>query len=236
MNTTLAPTRSNLLKLADDLKFAQLGYELLDQKRSILVAELLTLVDQAVDYESRVVQSLKEAEASLSDAIMKMGRLRVGNLSGAVNIDYSIDLGRRRVMGVSLPKVGTTFTDNSPYFSSEETSILAELSIDRYRTTLSLMGRLAELKVSIMRLAREVKKTIRKVNALEKIVIPNNQETIDWMRGRIEEQERENFILLKVVKDRMEQAEIAIDPTQKRMTSVVVDDTMERGGSHGNSV
>ncbi len=51
MNTTLAPTRSNLLKLSEDLKFAQLGYELLDQKRSILVVELLTLVDQAVDYE-----------------------------------------------------------------------------------------------------------------------------------------------------------------------------------------
>ncbi len=236
MKTTLAPTRSNLLKLADDLKFAQLGYELLDQKRSILVAELLTLVDQAVDYESRVVQALKEAEASLSDAIMKMGRLRVGNLSGAVNIDYSIELGKRRVMGVTLPKVETTFTDNSPYFSSEGTSILAELSIDRYRTTLSLMGRLAELKVSIMRLAREVKKTIRKVNALEKIVIPDNQETIAWMHGRIEEQERENFILLKVVKDRMEQAEIAIDPNQNRMTAVVVNDTMDKGGSHGSPV
>ncbi|MDD3902557.1 MAG: V-type ATP synthase subunit D [Sphaerochaeta sp.] len=236
MNTTLAPTRSNLLKLADDLKFAQLGHELLDQKRSILVVELLTLVDQAVDYESRVEQALKEAENSLSDAIMHMGRLRVGNLSGAVNIDYSVDVGTRRVMGVSLPKVDTTFTDHSPYFSSEGTSILAELSIDRYRTTLELMGRLAELKVSIMRLAKEVKKTIRKVNALEKIVIPENQQTIDWMRGRIEEQERENFILLKVVKDRMEQAKIAVDPTIKRMTATRVDDTMEKGGSHGRSV
>ena len=194
MKTNLAPTRSNLLKLADDLKFAELGHELLDQKRSILVGELLTLVDQAVDYEGRVVTALAEAQSSLSDAIMQMGRLRVGNLAGAVNIDYSINLGSRRVMGVSVPRVETTFTDNSPYFSSEDTSILAELSIDRYRTTLQLMGRLAELKVSIMRLAREVKKTIRKVNALEKIVIPDNKETMAWMRGRIEEQERENFI------------------------------------------
>ena len=236
MNTTLAPTRSNLLKLADDLKFAQLGHELLDQKRSILVVELLTLVDQAVDYESRVEQALKEAENSLSDAIMHMGRLRVGNLSGAVNIDYSVEVGTRRVMGVSLPKVDTTFTDHSPYFSSEGTSILAELSIDRYRTTLELMGRLAELKVSIMRLAKEVKKTIRKVNALEKIVIPENQQTINWMRGRIEEQERENFILLKVVKDRMEQAKNTVDPELKRMTATRVDDTMNKGGSHGRSV
>lgn len=232
MNTTLAPTRSNLLKLADDLKFAQLGHELLDQKRSILVVELLTLVDQAIDFESRVVEALSEAEHALGDAILHMGRLRVGNLSGAVNIDYSIELKSRRVMGVALPKVDTNFTDHSPYFSSEGTCVLAELSIDRYRSTLQLMGRLAELKVSIMRLAREVKKTIRKVNALEKIVIPDNEQTISWMRSRIEEQERENFILLKVVKDRMEQAKAEV----KGMTSSNVNDTMSTGGSHGSSV
>ncbi len=233
MNTTLAPTRSNLLKLTDDLKFAELGHDLLDQKRSILVVELLTLVDQAVDYEGRVFKALEEARLSLSDAIMQMGRLRVGNLAGAVNIDYSVDLGSRRVMGVPVPKVETSFTDHSPYFSSEDTSILSELSIDRYRTTLQLMGRLAELKVSIMRLAREVKKTIRKVNALEKIVIPENKETIAWMRSRIEEQERENFILLKVVKDKMEQAKVQV----QALTTSVDDDTIRsQGGLHGSSV
>nr|WP_321304662.1 V-type ATP synthase subunit D [uncultured Sphaerochaeta sp.] len=233
MNTTLAPTRSNLLKLSEDLKFAQLGYELLDQKRSILIVELLTLVDQAVDYEGRVVHALGEAQKSLSDAIMQMGRLRVGNLAGAVNIDYSIELGSRRVMGVTVPKVDTSFSDHSPYFSSEDTSILSELSIDRYRTTLQLMGRLAELKVSIMRLAKEVKKTIKKVNALEKIVIPENKETIAWMRSRIEEQERENFILLKVVKDRMENAKVAV----QALTTSEDDDTMKsQGGLHGSSI
>ena len=232
MKTNLAPTRSNLMRLAEELKFAELGHELLDQKRSILVGELLTLVDQAVDYEGRVVKALGEAQTTLSDAIMQMGRLRVGNLAGAVNIDYSINLGSRRVMGVTVPRVDTTFTDNSPYFSAEDTSILAEVSIDRFRTTLSLMGRLAELKVSIMRLAREVKKTIRKVNALEKIVIPENKETMAWMRGRIEEQERENFILLKVVKDRMEQAE----EESRALKSLKSNDRVREEGEHGSSI
>ena len=232
MKTNLAPTRSNLMRLAEELKFAELGHELLDQKRSILVGELLTLVDQAVDYEGRVVKALGEAQTTLSDAIMQMGRLRVGNLAGAVNIDYSINLGSRRVMGVTVPRVDTTFTDNSPYFSAEDTSILAEVSIERYRTTLSLMGRLAELKVSIMRLVREVKKTIRKVNALEKIVIPENKETMAWMRGRIEEQERENFILLKVVKDRMEQAE----EESRALKSLKSNDRVREEGEHGSSI
>lgn len=218
MDTKLAPTRSNLMKLEDNLKFAKLGYELLDQKRQILVSELLALVDQAVDYQSRVDESLATAWDTLSKAIMEMGRLKVGNLSGATNIDYSINVSQRKVMGVAVPVVETTFEDHGPYFSQESASLLAELGIQRFSESLELMGRLAELKVSIMRLSREVKKTIRKVNALEKISIPETEETIKYMKGRIEESERESFILLKSVKDRLERQKAE---KHKKMLSVV---------------
>ena len=168
MDAGIAPTRSNLMKVKDELAFSKLGYELLDQKRSILVSELLTLVDQAVDYQNRVEKSLKEAERALQDAIMHMGRLRLGNLAGAVSITSEIELGKRKVMGVSLPKVHTSFCGEGPFFSPEGTSMLSEVALEKYQEALRLMGQMAELKVSIMRLSREVKKTIRKVNALER--------------------------------------------------------------------
>ena len=204
MRRNIAPTRSNLLKLNDELKFAMLGSELLDQKRSILVVELLTLVDQAVDYQSRVDKALLSASNSMQNTVMEMGRLKVANLFGAVTIESEITLSDRKVMGVRLPKVETSFTEGGPYFSPEGTTLSVEDSLRGYRDALALMGRLAELKVSIMRLAREVKKTIRKVNALEKIVIPDLKETQAFTQGRIEEAERESFILMKLVKDRME--------------------------------
>jgi V/A-type H+-transporting ATPase subunit D len=192
------------MKLEDNLKFATLGYELLDQKRQILISELLALVDQAVDYQSRVDSALETAWDTLSKAIMEMGRLKVGNLCGSTNIEYNINVSQRKVMGVAIPVVETTFSDKGPYFSQESSNIIAELGIQQFSESLELMGRLAELKVSIMRLSREVKKTIRKVNALEKISIPETQETIKYMKSRIEESERESFILLKSVKDRLE--------------------------------
>ncbi len=204
MARNVAPTRSNLLRLSDELKFAMLGHELLDQKRSILVVELLTLVDQAVEYQSRVDKALALAADSMQHTVMEMGRLRVANLFGAVTIDSSIELSDRKVMGVRLPRVETSFIEKGPYFSPEGTTLSVENTLDAYRDALQLMGRLAELKVSIMRLAREVKKTIRKVNALEKIVIPDLQETLSYTRGRIEEAERESFMLMKQVKDRMD--------------------------------
>ena len=204
MARNVAPTRSNLLKLTDELKFATLGHELLDQKRSILVVELLTLVDQAVEYQRRVDKALANAADSMQHTVMEMGRLRVANLFGAVTIDSSIELSDRKVMGVRLPRVETTFVENGPYFSPEGTTLSVEDTLSAYQEALRLMGRLAELKVSIMRLAREVKKTIRKVNALEKIVIPELHETLAYTRGRIEEAERERFMLMKQVKERLE--------------------------------
>lgn len=204
MKQNVAPTRSNLIKLKDELKFAELGYELLDQKRNILVIELLTLVDQAVEYESKVNASLDTAYAALRSSILRMGKLKVGNLTGAVNVENEIKLKERRVMGVKLPVVNTEFIDNGPYFSPLDTSFLVEEALDGFKESLKLMGRLAELKVSIMRLALEVKKTIRKVNALEKIAIPDLKETLTFTVSRLEEAERENFILMKLIKTRLE--------------------------------
>lgn len=204
MNTNIAPTRSNLMRIKDELAFSRTGYDLLDQKRSILVSELLTLVDQTVDYQNRVEKALSDASAALEDAIMHMGRLKVANLAGSVNITSSISLGSRKVMGVELPKVNTEFAGEGPFFSPEGTSMLADVAVNRYRDALSLMGQMSELKVSIMRLAREVRKTIRKVNSLEKLVIPDREETVRYLTSRIEESERESMIQMKSVKNRME--------------------------------
>lgn len=192
------------MRLKDELAFASQGHELLDQKRSILVVELLTLVDQAVDYQTRVENALALASTSLQNTILHEGRLKTGNLASSIDITSAYQLSERKVMGVHLPKVKTDFVEHGPYFSPEGTTVLVEETISYYRDALKLMGRLAELKVSIMRLAREVKKTIRKVNSLEKIVIPDTKAALKDMSDRLEEADRESRILLKSVKDRLD--------------------------------
>ncbi|RKX79502.1 MAG: V-type ATP synthase subunit D [Spirochaetes bacterium] len=200
----VAPTKTNLLRLRRELTFARLGYELLDQKRNILVIELLNLVDQAVDYQSRVENALTEAYRKLQEAVLSMGKLKVANLSAAVNVDAEIKITQRRVMGVALPVVETQYQEYPPFFSPVGTTFWIDRALSEFKNVLQMMGRLAELKVSIMRLAREVRKTIRKVNALEKIAIPDLEESVSWIQNRLEENERETFVLMKMVKQRLE--------------------------------
>ena len=199
-----APTKTNLLKLKDELKFARLGHELLDQKRNILIIELLTLVDQTIDYQGRVDKSLAEAYSALEDAVLDMGKLEAAYLGSAVNIETGIKLKARRVMGVQLPVVDTEFIEHSPFYSPVGTSFRIDSAVKEFKEALRIMGRFAELKVSVTKLAHEVKKTIRKVNALEKIAIPELVETVAYIQNRLEENERDMFVLMKMVKTRLE--------------------------------
>lgn len=200
----IAPTKSNLMRMKDELKFAKLGYDLLDQKRNILVMELLNLLEKAEVQQSSLNQSLSAAYTSLEDAILRMGQLKILSLSGAVNIHISLRLHFRKVMGVSLPVVDAQFDEKAPYFSLTNTPYAIDEALKNFKTVAQSMGQFAELKISITRLAYEVKKTIRKVNALEKIVIPDLEETVRWISNRLEEAERENLILMKTVKERLE--------------------------------
>jgi V/A-type H+-transporting ATPase subunit D len=205
----VAPTKTNLLRIRHELEFARLGHELLDQKRNILVIELLNLVDQAVDFQERVVKALEEAYRTLEQAVLRMGKLRVSHLASAVNIRTEIELKTRRVMGVRLPVVETSFVEHPPYYSPLDTSFWIDNSLEEFKEALQLMGRLAELKISIIRLAAEVRKTIRKVNALEKIAIPDLEQTVHFIQNRLEENERDMFVLMKMVKSRLEAKEQA---------------------------
>ncbi len=202
--TNYAPTKTNLLRLRNDLKFAQQGYELLDQKRNILIIELLSLVDQAADHQERVETALAKAYRSLEEAVFDMGRLKVQYLIGSVNISTKIDVRSRKVMGVGLPVVDTEYREHPPYFSPMGTSFWIDSSLESFKQAIELLGKLAELKISILRLANEVKKTIRKVNALEKIAIPDLMEGVQGIESRLEQGERDMFVLMKIVKENLD--------------------------------
>jgi V/A-type H+-transporting ATPase subunit D len=199
-----APTKTNLLRLRNDLKFAQKGYELLDQKRDILIIELLAMVDQTADFQDRVDKTLSKAYEALEEAVLVMGKLRVQYLTGAVHIDANITVRTRRVMGVSLPVIETEFREYSPHYSPVGTVFWIDSSLHFFKEALRLLGKLSQLKISVLRLANEVKKTIRKVNALEKIAIPDLEEVVHYIQGSLEESERDMFVLMKMVKANLE--------------------------------
>ncbi len=198
------PTKTNLLRLKRDLSFAQEGYDLLEQKRKILVVELMGLMDKTADAREKVEGELAEAFKALQNTILAMGRQAVSNIAPAVNIESDITIQIRRLMGVNLPIVDVKIKEISPYFSLEQTSFWIDETIAHFKKLLSDLGKLAELQISLMRIANEVQKTMRRVNALDKIALPDYKESIKYIEDTLEESDRETFAILKLIKEQLE--------------------------------
>ncbi|NQT24739.1 V-type ATP synthase subunit D [candidate division KSB1 bacterium] len=200
----VVPTKTNLARLKRDMNFAQEGYDLLEQKRQILIVELMGLIDRTADAQEKSEKSLAEAFHALQQAVLSMGRTSVTDLAKGIHIDSDITINFRRIMGVNIPKVEVEVRDYAPYFSLSNTSFWIDETIVHFKTLLNEIGRLAEMRISLMRLAQEVQKTMRRVNALDKIAIPDFKESVKYIEDTLEESEREMFAMQKVIKERLQ--------------------------------
>ena len=150
----IAPTRTNLLRLKAELAFARSGYELLEQKREILVLELKRFTARAIEAQRKVDQHLAAAYAALREAQFATGFPGGASASNAVNVEPVMNLRERRVMGVSLPAVELTLRDNPPYYGPSGTSVWTDEAVQRFKDALGSIAVLAECRISVIRLAR----------------------------------------------------------------------------------
>ncbi len=200
MQITIAPTKTNLLKVKKSLALTQEGYELLDEKRRILLEELSSIIDSVDRNQEQVDLALAEAYRMVDRATVVLGRKRMEELSFSVDIKSEMAISQRRVMGVGVPIINLSVKENPPYYSLHEVDLNVDEAIAKFRDILKLLAGLAEKKITLLRLAEEVQKTIRKVKALEKIYLPYYRETFKYIGDRLDEESRDAFALLKLIK------------------------------------
>jgi len=195
-------TKTNLLKMKKALLLTEEGYQLLEEKRKIIMNALTGLIHIIHQSEEEVATALKEGYNLVDKTICSMGRKKLEEISFSINIQHSISISHRKVMGVSLPDIKLDLQDNPPYYSPYEVSLYTDEVIEHFKKILSLLVELAEKRIALLRLAKEMQKTMRKVNALEKVYIPAYRETVKYIGDRLDEESRDAFSLLKLIKQR----------------------------------
>jgi len=202
----IAPTKSNLLVLKRQLAFAEEGYDLLEQKRQILIFELMSRLSRARDAEQSVAEALRLAFAALREAQLDKGSEALDGAVLAVRMDHQVDISDQHLMGMKIPHVTVRTEPVGAQFGIGGTSVNTDVAMSRFVEVLPLLAELAELENAVMRLARELRKTQRRCNALSKIFMPDYRETINYIMGSLEERERESFVILKMIRDRLGQS------------------------------
>lgn len=199
----VAPTKSSFLVLKRQLDFAQEGYDLLEQKRQILIFELMSRLGRARDAERRVAQAMAAAQAALREALLEMGSGAVDRAAIGVKTDHGLEIEDTSLMGIRVPKVTAAAATEGVQFGVGGTTAHADQAMRRFMDALPLLAELAELENAVLRLARELRKTQRRCNALSKIFIPDYSETITYITSSLEERERESVIIMKMIKARL---------------------------------
>ncbi|HEU5396248.1 MAG TPA: V-type ATP synthase subunit D [Verrucomicrobiae bacterium] len=199
----IAPTKSNLLSLKRQLVFAEEGYDLLEQKRQILIFELMSRLTRAQEVEREVLELLRLAYAALREATLDAGSDGLERVAMAVKEAGEVTLASQHLMGMRLPKIAMTVSGADAPYGAVGTSASTDVAMLRFTALLPKLAELAELQNSVMRLSRELRKTQRRCNALSKIFIPMYRQTIDYIAGTLEERDRESLTILKMVRDRL---------------------------------
>jgi V/A-type H+-transporting ATPase subunit D len=194
------PTKSNLFKLQQDLRFAREGYELLDRKREVLVMELMQIVHTIKNLQRRLAEQLEQAYAALRDAYVEMGSEEIERANYAYLEPLEITLRERSVMGVPVPEVASTRVPQRVQLGMLGTCPAFDRSVDEFHAVIPLLVEYTQANLTLTRLATEIQKTQRRVNALENIFIPDATDTIKFIRDSLEEGEREDFFRRKQVK------------------------------------
>jgi len=192
------PTKGNLLAAKRSLRQAQLGFELMDRKRNILIREMVALSDKAKELRGKIETTFAEAYKALQTANITLGV----NIpaTAQIPVETRVSLSSRSVMGVELPTVTLERAPLKPVYGVMQSNSQFDRAFIRFDEAKYISVTLAEIENAIYRLAVAIKKTQKRANALSNILIPRYKEQVKFISGALEEKEREEFSRQKVIK------------------------------------
>jgi len=199
-----APTKANLFKAQHDLHFATEGCDLLHQKRDVLVMELMSTSAAFADTEQALRGAVSLAFEAFIPAYVTSGQELMDRVFCAASRDVSMEVEERSVMGTRIPEVELE-AGGAPLFPGLlDASPAMDAAVTRMRRVVDVLTRYVETVAAIWRLATEIEKTQRRINAIENVFIPESSATVEWITSVMEENDREELFRRKLLKRRTE--------------------------------
>jgi len=200
MDMNLFPTKGNLIRARNSLALSRQGYDLLEKKRNILVREMMNMIDKARKVNDEMLTVFTEAYKALQDANISLGISVVQQIGFAIPEEESIQIREQSIMGVEIPIVSIDEKKMQPRYSFHKTNGALDTARKKFEQVKILTAQLAEIENSVYRLAQNIRRTMKRTNALKNIIIPRYESISSTIENVLGEKEREEFSRLKVIK------------------------------------
>lgn len=204
---TVSITRMELLAHETQIALATQGRNLLEQKRTALMRELLKTVDAVMERSEALEVAATVAQQSLARAEAMAGSEAVHAAALAARSEFPLEVRARSIMGVRVPDIEQRRAArpmSGRGYSYVGTSLFIDEAAEAFENKVDIMMRLAESELRLTRLAEEIQHTSRRLNALDHLLIPRLKAERDMIQAALDERERADRFRLKRIKQTLQ--------------------------------
>jgi len=208
MAETVSPTRMNYLQRKSQVQLATQGVDLLKNKRDALMKEFFDLLKPLVEAREKMARELGEAWEALVLSLAFEGKNALESAALAAQRDVDLPVEVQNIWGVLVPHAKEKDWNRRLFergYSPATTSARVDKTAKQFEKFLNSILEMAPLLFKVRKLGEEIRKTTRRVNALEQRVIPQLQEEMGYIQSTLEQREREDIFRLKRIKQKGEQ-------------------------------
>ena len=192
-----------LLALKAQIALATQGRDLLEQMRSALMKEFLSVADIVMQYSDVLQDAADKANRALARAEADAGTENMRSAALIAQSELPLNVESTSIMGVKVPLIEQKQVSRSMLergYSVIGTSTTIDEAASAFESEVNAILKLAESELRLTRLADEIQRTSRRLNALDHVLIPQFESDRDYIQMMLEERERSDHFRLKLVK------------------------------------
>ncbi|HIZ53015.1 V-type ATP synthase subunit D [Enterococcus eurekensis] len=199
------PTRMELARLSKQLGTAKRGHKLLKDKQDELMRQFILLIRKNNTLRQVVEEEMTHAMKAFRLANATINENFIEELFILPSTNVSLDVTEKNIMSVVVPVMKFDYNEeyvNAPLeYGFLNSNVPLDLSIERFTNFLPKLLELTEIEKTCQLMSEEIEKTRRRVNALEYMTIPELEETIYFIKMKLEENERAGVTRMIKVKN-----------------------------------
>lgn len=185
------------------IRLARQGAELLRAKREALVREFLAELRTFVKAGQAMQAAVIEAVRALMEALAVDGPEAVASAGLACRRSVVLEVDKQNIWGTKVFNIQSNYTVRTAaqrHYGTDQTTARIDETVDRFEQAVEHILRVAPVDLKLRALAEDVRKTSRRVNALEQRLLPRLNEQVRYIQNALDQREREDIFRLKRLK------------------------------------